>query len=370
MNVAAGVLERSRLQCLFDRLQAAGYQCVGPKVHEHTIVYEALHSAAELPFGVRVQQGPGSYRLAPGDGPRCFAWANGPQTLKPYLFAPRETVWRVQRQTDGRLVFAPVLAPVPKLAVIGVRACDLAALRLQDLHFLTPPYRDPSYRARREALCIVAVNCDQPAATCFCVSTGDGPAVESGYDLLLSELDEGFLVRCGGAIGTALCAELDLGVATAAHYAQERKQLAFARSAQQRRLPGRDLRKPLANALEHPHWDEIAARCLGCGNCTQVCPSCFCHSTATVPDLEGTTADCVREWDSCFTAGHGYMHGYQVRPDIRSRYRQWLTHKLSGWHDQYGRSGCVGCGRCIAWCPVGIDLTEAAAALCVSEVHT
>ena len=114
----------------------------------------------------------------------------------------------------------------------------------------------------------------------------------------------------------------------------------------------------LLRNLEHPRWDEVAARCLACGNCTMVCPTCFCTSVDDITDLSGDSAERVRRWDSCFTMMFSHLHGGSVRTSARSRYRQWLTHKLAAWIDQFGSSGCVGCGRCITWCPAGIDLTE------------
>jgi Fe-S-cluster-containing hydrogenase component 2 len=114
---------------------------------------------------------------------------------------------------------------------------------------------------------------------------------------------------------------------------------------------------------EDPHWDEVARRCLTCANCTMVCPTCFCASVEDVSDLAGVETERRRRWDSCFTMEFSYIHGGSVRTSAGARYRQWITHKLATWHDQFGRSGCVGCGRCITWCPVGIDITEEARAI-------
>jgi Fe-S-cluster-containing hydrogenase component 2 len=123
------------------------------------------------------------------------------------------------------------------------------------------------------------------------------------------------------------------------------------------------IRDDLLGKLEHPRWDDVASRCLGCSNCTMVCPTCFCTTVEDETDLSGQTAHRVALWDSCFNLDFTYTNGHPARQSIRSRYRQWLTHKLASWHDQFGTSGCVGCGRCIAWCPVGIDLTEEVAAI-------
>lgn len=360
-------LPRERLQDLIDALADAGFRCVGPREKDGAIVYEPFRRASELPVGVRDRQVPGTYRLARTASPRAFAWANGPQALKPLLFAPSEILWRARRRPDGGIDFDSGLPTGPPLAVFGVRACDLAALAIQDQHFLHGAHGaapDPFYARRREGLFVVAVNCSHPAATCFCVSTGDGPNAVQGFDIVLDERDDGFLARAGGERGGALLDGLSLSAATPEQVAEAQHQAAGAAAAMTRRLPGNKLRDALFANLEHPRWDEVADRCLSCGNCTSVCPTCFCHSEPERQRIDGAAAEHAREWDSCFTRGHSQLHGLTVRPDTRTRYRQWLTHKLGSWHDQFGRSGCVGCGRCIAWCPVGIDITEEAGAIC------
>jgi sulfhydrogenase subunit beta (sulfur reductase) len=358
----AGFLPVAQLSVLVAQLMERGYRCLGPQAENGAIVMRVLESA-DLPRGLQAEQAPGHYRLTQDPHQRYFAWANGPQAIKPLAFAPQETLWQVRRDAAGALQFEAVLPEAPALAIIGVRACDLAALALQDAHFLREGRRDPHYARRREQLFLVAVQCAEPAATCFCASTGDGPTPTTGYDLALSELADGFIAVAGSDKGQAVLAALNLAPATSQQIEAARQQGVAAAAAQTRRLPGRNLRDALMSRLEHPRWDAVAARCLACGNCTAVCPTCFCHAESDAPALDGETSGHERVWDSCFGESHGHLHGFNVRPDIRSRYRQWLTHKLAGWHDQFGRSGCTGCGRCIAWCPVGIDLTEEVAAL-------
>jgi len=364
----AGFLPVGQLPQLVAKLMERGYQCLGPTVENGAIVMRELRSAEGLPRGLQAEQGPGHYRLTRDPDNRYFAWANGPQAIKPHVFAARESLWQVQRDESGRLQFEAMIADVPAQAIIGVRACDLAALALQDAHFLRDNRRDPQYARRREQLFLVAVQCAVPAETCFCASTGDGPTPTAGYDLALAELTEGFIAVAGSAKGAAVLQSLNLSPATPQQVEAARQQGEAAAASQTRRLPKRDLRADLMNRLEHPRWDAVAARCLACGNCTAVCPTCFCHAEVDTPALDGQSSQHERMWDSCFGESHGHLHGFNVRPDIRSRYRQWLTHKLATWHDQFGRSGCVGCGRCIAWCPVGIDLTEEVAALTAGEV--
>jgi ferredoxin len=365
----SGFLPRSRLQRLIDVLQQDGYTCVGPQLRDHTIHYDVMDSVDRLPQGLSDQQTPGHYQLNPAGHTHYFAWANGPQALKPLLFAPREPLWESQAGEAKQLDFSEVVPAIEALAVIGVRACDIAALYIHDRHFLQQAYRDPCYLARRQKLLLVAVNCTHPAETCFCVSTGDGPQVSYGYDLALSELDDGFIVEAHTEKGLSIQSRLGLDSVTDVQREAADAANRHAVQQQTRHLPSRNLNQPLFDNLDHPRWEDIATRCLSCGNCTSVCPTCFCHSEFDEAALDGTSSTHYRQWDSCFNEGHSYIHGITIRSDTRLRYRQWLTHKLGSWHEQYGRSGCVGCGRCISWCPVGIDLTEETAIICGDAVH-
>ena len=363
-------LPRSCLQALIDQLQTAGYQCLGPQVSDGAIVMNPIESIDQLPQGVRDHQAPGEFRLHQAGDERCFAWANGPQALKPLLFVPREVLWQARPTQDGVLRFtdSPEEAG-PPTSLIGARACDLAALALLDAHFLKPPHPDPHYARRRARLFVVGVDCSHPAQTCFCVSTGDGPRIENGGDLILTELEDGYLIRSGSPEGERQLRQLPLEEASSHHLALAEQQYLSAVAAQKRRLPARDISDALFANLDHDRWQDVADRCLACGNCTSVCPTCFCSANYEVPQLDGQRSDHVREWSSCFSLGHSYTNSHVVRASTRERYRQWLTHKLGGWHEQYGRSGCVGCGRCITWCPSGIDITEEAAAICGDDGH-
>jgi len=361
MTQEQGFLPRRDFDRLLAVLEAAGFRCLGPRLDEGVIVYREIRGLSDLPRGYRDRQGPGHYRLEASESERCFAWASGPQALKPLVFAPWESLWTVVRDARGGVRFQPRLPQVPPQAVFGVRACDLAALALLDRHFLARS-PDPAYQRRRDSLFLVAVNCTHPAATCFCVATGDGPCCRQGYDLLLDELDEGFLIQAGSERGAEMLSGLDLARPSAAQRARARQQQQGARESQE----PLDFPTPadrLRRRAEHPHWQAVAQRCLACGNCTAVCPTCFCHDQHDEPALEGQESEHLRQWGSCFSPAHSALHGLVVRNEIGHRYRQWLTHKWDYWHDQYGRGGCVGCGRCITWCPVGIDLREELARL-------
>lgn len=359
-------LPHSQLQALIDALIAFGYMCVGPQVRDGAIIYDEFKDAALLPWGIRDHQAPGEYRLETLEKKQAFSWANGPQAIKPILFKPSETVWRVARNSKGQLEFLPEQASETPVAIIGARACDLAAMSIQDKVFLDKDKPDVRYKRRRESLFVVAVNCTYSSNNCFCVSAGTGPNITQSYDLLMTELDHGFVIKSGSVCGHVILASLNLIKANALNIEEATSAVNHAAMMQTKRIPmdnKKELRDLLFANLNHPRWDEVANRCLSCGNCTSVCPTCFCHSEADKPSLDGSSSLHQREWDSCFTNGHSLLAGGPIREETSLRYRQWLTHKVGSWFDQFGTSGCVGCGRCTTWCPVGIDITEELAAI-------
>lgn len=351
-----------QLDQLIQSLRAMDYRVVGPKLDQDAIVYAELESATDLPIGWTDQQEPGKYRIAKTDASAHFAYNLGPHSWKQFLFPSQHTVATADRTDDGWRMSTPD-SSVPKYAFIGVRACELSAIAIQDRVFTQGPYVDPIYQSRRNAALIVAVNCTQAASTCFCTSMGTGPECRSGFDLALTEIADGFVVEVGSQLGREVLGRLDHQPANPIQQnaAFVGRQQAVVQISKHMKTDGvRDL---LLGNLEHPRWDHVAERCLSCTNCTMVCPTCFCSTVTEVTDLTGDHVERQRTWDSCFNIDFSYMGGENIRADRRSRYRQWLTHKLASWEDQFDTSGCVGCGRCITWCPVGIDLTEEVAAI-------
>lgn len=350
----------------FDRLLAAirrrGFDTIGPRVEDSAIVYDTLSRVSDLPEGWIDNQEPAKYRLKKTKSKALFDHVVGPQSLKKYLYPAEQKLFSATRRGKGFDIHDADLAP-EKYAFIGVRACDLAALAIHDKVFDNGDFADEGYRRRRGNSFIVAINCGRAAETCFCTSMNSGPKATTGFDIALTELPDktgsSFIAKIGSDEGRKILASLKLKAAPAASVkAAEARVQKTAKSIKRKMIP--DIAGVLSDTLEHKRWDKIAERCLNCANCTMVCPTCFCSTVEDVTDLSGENAERWRKWDSCFTLDFSYIHGGSIRREGAARYRQWMTHKLLHWHDQFGSSGCTGCGRCITWCPVGIDITEEA----------
>lgn len=358
-------LDVAAFGALLTGLVRAGYTLVGPTVRDAAIVHDRITNLDDLPRGVGDQQSPGRYRLTQRDDDALFGYAVPAHPLKRSLLVPRTTLVTIRRSAQG-LAFESPPRPTERVAFVGARACELAAMHKQDRVLRDGPFADADYAARRAGVFVLAVHCTSPAETCFCVSMETGPAARAGYDLAATERlmpTHHFVVDVGTEAGAAALEEVAWRAADEAERTAADEAVREAAGKMGRTLETAGLRDALMGALEHPRWDDVAARCLGCANCTMACPTCFCTTVEDSADLTGDVATRTRRWDSCFTMDFAYVHGGSLRPSLRGRYRQWLTHKLATWHDQFGESGCVGCGRCMTWCPVGIDLTAEAAAL-------
>jgi|SRR5581483_2544139 len=369
---------------LIHALRGRGYEVLGPTIRDGAIVLDEIEGSPDLPAGQTDEQEAGRYCLKPRADGALFGYNVGPQSWKKYLHPAqvklfeaeqKEGVFRILNQapiTCGIQVATAESSVSPRLlpqaarhgsAFLGVRACELAAIRIQDRVLLQGPFTDPIYEARRDRVFIVAVQCTQAAATCFCASMGTGPQVPAAeVDLTLTEVvndgDHWFLAEAGSERGRELLAGLEYRPSTEAERHTAAAAVADAGRQQTRRMDTAGIRDLLYRNFEHPRWDQVAERCLTCANCTMVCPTCFCTTVEDVCDVTGDHAERWRLWDSCFTMDFSHIHGGSVRTSDKARYRQWMTHKLASWIDQFGTSGCVGCGRCITWCPAGIDIVE------------
>jgi ferredoxin len=360
------VIEAGAMATLLDILRQKGHTPIGPTVRDGAVVLAEIEDASQLPAGWTDEQDGGRYRLMRRDDGALFGHAVGPHSWKRWLHPPMVVRWRARRDNGG-FVAEPERTPPPLYAFVGVRPCELGAILVQDRVFLGGPFVDPAYRARREGVFVVAVQCSSPSGTCFCASMGTGPRADADFDLALTEILGGprheLVVEIGTERGAAVAEALPRRPADTADLEAAAAVVARARASMGRSLATDGLKEALYHRYEDPRWDEVGRRCLGCANCTMVCPTCFCATVEDATDLAGTETERRRIWDSCFSQEFSYVHGGSVRTSAGARYRQWITHKLATWHDQFGVSGCVGCGRCITWCPVGIDITAEARAV-------
>jgi ferredoxin len=371
LNPGPAVIEPAGLAQLLQALADRDYRLMGPRKRESAIVCDEIVGLDDLPAGWTHLRSAATYRLERRQDGALFGYTTVADSWKRLLYPPQVTLVEATRHNDG-IEFTGAEEALRPLALIGLRACDLEAMATLDQVLLGGPFVDGHYQRRRGDAFIVAVNCGQADDTCFCASVDSGPRARGDHDLALTELDASdsgnhrFLVEVGSPRGLEVLEAIDHRPATRDDLARADEVLARATAQMGRALETSGLKALLYGQHDADRWDDVAARCLCCGNCTMVCPTCFCTTVVDrtdVTDLAGARARRDRLWDSCFTGEFSYIHGGSVRHTPRSRYRQWMTHKLASWQDQFGRLGCVGCGRCITWCPVGIDITEEAAAL-------
>ncbi len=361
---STAALPKTALGEMIDRLHEMGYHVIGPQIQDNTIVYKTLDSVDELPKGYISQQDAGTYRLVYTGHQRYFDTTPGAQSWKQFFFPPQTDLATYKRDENGRWQTEEQGKDLTPLALFGVFPCDLAAIQIQDRIFLREEWKDPIYWSRRQSALIITVNCLHPCGTGFCASMGTGPKSNPGFDLNLTELEDVFLVEIGSESGRLVMEGLPVLPPSAFWLQSAQKGLDDAKTKMGRSLPHPELLPDLLlNNLEAARWDDVAQRCMSCTSCTQVCPTCFCWDTHDSASLDGNVAKRQRLWDSCFNPDYTYIVGGNTRPNTRARYRQWLTHKFGSWYPQFGTSGCVGCGRCITWCPAKIDVTVELAAI-------
>ncbi len=353
---------------LIQALADSGHRVIGPRIRNQALVYDEIAALDDLPKGWTDVQEPGHYRLEHRGGEKLFGYVVGAASWKQYVNPPEAVIWSGTRGKEG-FTTDPSPAPV-KYAFFGARPCELAAMRILDDVYAgndgVPALG--GYTATRAGVFVVAVNCGEPGGNCFCSSMGTGPTAKAGFDIAITEITHDgnmrYLLESGSDKGAAMLRSLEgMETATDAEIESAEAMLAAAAENMGKTLDTEDLPGLLKGNALNPRWESVADRCLACANCTMVCPTCFCNTVDDNLALDGSQATRTRKWDSCFTLGFSYMHGQPMREPVAARYRQWMTHKLATWVDQFGEMGCVGCGRCITWCPVGIDITQEAAAI-------
>ncbi|MGK7345631.1 MAG: 4Fe-4S dicluster domain-containing protein [Candidatus Nitrospinota bacterium M3_3B_026] len=364
-NNGARLMDSSGLDALIAALVREGRRVVGPVIRDGAILLDEINGVEDLPRGVSDEQDAAFYRLRETGGNTLFGYNAGPQLWKKFLFPPRLTLWTAKRNGQG-FEIEPDGGEPEKLALLGVRPCDLAAIRIQDRVFADGEFKDLSYATRRRNIFAIAVNCSRAGGTCFCASMGTGPKASGEFDIALTEIEDEvghrFLLETGSAEGERVLENTSTTKASENDLIAAKAILEKTSRSMGRRLETEGLKEILYESAEGRIWEDAAERCLACANCTMVCPTCFCSTVEDMTDLSGDFTRRERRWDSCFTLDFSYIHGGPVRRTRAARYRHWITHKLASWMDQFGTAGCTGCGRCITWCPAAIDITKEARA--------
>lgn len=355
------VVDRNAIQGIISLLKSEGFITVAPTIRDKTIIYDEIENTSELPIGWTDEQEAGHYRIKKRNDEALFGYNVGPHSWKKYLFPPKLEIFEANKNGKS-FEIKTILTDDTKYAFIGVRACELNAIKIQDKVFNNFQFKDPHYASLRDKLFILTVNCTQAGNTCFCVSMNTGPKVDKGFDLSITEVinsdEHYFVVETGSGKGEEVLDHVENISASAEQISKAEAGIENAARNMGRAIDTAGIKELLFDNMEHPQWNDVAARCLTCANCTMVCPTCFCNNIEEVNDISGNHTERWRKWDSCFSLDFSKVAGGNFRTSSKARYRQWMTHKLSSWIDQFGTTGCVGCGRCITWCPVGIDITK------------
>jgi len=341
---------------LIRNLQRQGYTVVGPSIVDGVVRLRELRGPGDLASGVVDFHAPGSYAVGGERSLLVFSSINGPDSPKEY-FHPAEVELSKLVDRGNGIERISSFHSEKKYAFFGLRPCDLKGVEVMDRTMLVPGFEDPVYSALRKGSLFVVVNCTRAGENCFCASMGTGPEAESGYDVAITELPDKLLVDVP-ARNIGLFEGINLSPATEDDLREGEERVRQVREQTGRRFTPRNPAKSMYEAIDSPLWGKVAERCLACGNCTMVCPTCFCNTIIDKTDLKDGSVSRVRTWDSCLSKDFVYSAGGNPRQQRTARYRQFVMHKFAYWPDEFGTYGCVGCGRCITWCPVGIDITE------------
>lgn len=279
--------------------------------------------------------------------------------LKPLLIPPRENLFKIK---DGRIEETFPDAD-SRTVILGVHPCDVNAMNHLERVYMDRP-KDPYFEARRRSLLVIGLNCKNADEYCFCTSFGTGPPLEEGFDLLLTDLGNRFLLEVGSRRGSELVSDFYMPRAKSTDILEKDETIRTMKSMIRRHVNTGGLQRIMAGALYNPIWNELASKCTGCGACNMVCPTCFCFNMVDVPELDSGSILRMRTWDGCLLWEYAEVAlGGNFRRDLSSRIRQFINHKMNYWLNQYGSLGCVGCGRCVEQCPAGIDITRVVARL-------
>jgi len=337
-------------------LMAEGYTVIGPKDKKLALNLEKLSSPDELALGFVSEEKEGYYRLKPAK--TLAIDAAKPMNSPKYYTEKANQLLYTASQVNNQWEFKTAVVEPEPIAFFGLNACDVASLYILDLTF-KQEFKDPVYEKNRQAVqFVVGVNCTHPGNNCFCSTYNTGPRLTYPYDLGLTCLGETYLVEAGSQKGKEVLAKLKSEPASQAHLQQKETLLEKAKKQMSKAFNLKKACQVLADNYEHPYWDEPSERCLSCANCINVCPTCYCYQIYRRANLSADEVAVFRSLDACHHLEFAAVHGGNFRPRRVDRLRHWVNHKIFWTIEQYGVPGCVGCGRCITWCPTAIDITE------------
>jgi ferredoxin len=289
--------------------------------------------------------------LGPDDEP-CFDFLNTKKSVKEQFFPQREQLFSF----SGAEIREPVFPDRQKI-ILGVRPCDARSLTILDHVFNGGDYQDPYYLNNRTNTLVISLGCRQPESTCFCTATGGDPFGTDGSDIMLVDRGDTFLVQAVSEKGTAFVQKHAAFFTKAGAEATKEKNdaAAAARAAVQSDINTALVKQKLDGNFEAPVWEALHEKCLGCGICTFLCPTCHCFDI--LDEAKGSSGERIRIWDSCmFPLFTLHASGANPRPSGSARLRQRVMHKFKYYVDNNGCIACTGCGRCIQYCPVSMDI--------------
>ena len=320
------ILSRNDIPKVLEKWSKA-YQVIAPQKYSNF--------SAFLPYEGKAEQ-------------LCLEYPHNTRFPPKALFLPQSE--ELLKYTKDGQVSEPALDTKPKL-IFGMHACDTRAMTLLDTVFDAKDYQDPFWKARREATAIITLGCDEPCKTCFCTTVEGSPFNRQGADIIMTNIGEAFHLEALTPKGEKLCKGLPL--ATKAEDRKVAKLQEQTTISMPKAFETEGLKAALDANFDSNYWEEVQRSCLGCGVCTFLCPTCFCFDIAD----EAARSKRYRNWDTCmFSVYSKEASGHNPRPSRKERTRQRLMHKYSYWVDQIGKIGCTGCGRCVRYCPVGLDI--------------
>jgi sulfhydrogenase subunit beta (sulfur reductase) len=308
---------------------------------------------------VELAEGVSAYRKIESPEEASLASHNTQKSAKEAFFPQSEVMFRYEKEGNRTQVTSTEEVNRPRL-ILASRPCDIQAFSMLDQVFSAKEYTDVYFLKKREKTTIVGFACNDPLSTCFCTSTGGGPFTREGSDIFLVDLGDTYLVEFLTEKGKALSQNEFLREASEGDVARAKKleEEASKRMTVPVHLDG--IETKLEQMLENPFWDRIHEKCLGCGACTFLCPTCHCFDISDEASQKGGQR--VRNWDTClFSLYSMETSGHNPRPSGRERTRQRLMHKFNYFPKNFQKIACVGCGRCILYCPVNFDIRQAIA---------